>query len=115
MKDEREILTPHTKGMSVLCVHRNKMEESTWEGGHSRSCGLRGHLRQGDEQTGALHLLPSQEMAVDLEQGPAPLGHAASRGHFLFGVFRRRLQALAHGWDVASRLQRQQELLTCKR
>ncbi|XP_040109571.1 Fanconi anemia group A protein isoform X2 [Oryx dammah] len=52
-----------------------------------------------------------QEMAADLEQGPVPLGH----GHFLFGVFRRRLQALTHGWDVASRLQRQQELLTCKR
>uniref|UniRef100_A0A452DQA2 FA complementation group A n=1 Tax=Capra hircus TaxID=9925 RepID=A0A452DQA2_CAPHI len=56
-----------------------------------------------------------QEMAADLEQGPAPLGHAAPHGHFLFGVFRRRLQALTHGWDVASRLQRQQELLTCKR
>nr|XP_020740950.1 Fanconi anemia group A protein [Odocoileus virginianus texanus] len=56
-----------------------------------------------------------QEMAADLEQCPAPLGHAASRGHFLFGVFHRRLQALAHGWDVASRLQRQRELLTCKR
>ncbi|XP_066875586.1 Fanconi anemia group A protein isoform X3 [Kogia breviceps] len=56
-----------------------------------------------------------QEMAADLEQGPAPLGHAAPRGHFLFGVFCRRLQALARGWDVASRLQRQRELLTCKR
>ncbi|XP_029058948.1 Fanconi anemia group A protein isoform X3 [Monodon monoceros] len=56
-----------------------------------------------------------QEMAADLEQGPAPLGHAAPRGHFLFGVFCRRLQALARGWDVASRLQRQQELLMCKR
>ncbi|XP_036690665.1 Fanconi anemia group A protein isoform X3 [Balaenoptera musculus] len=56
-----------------------------------------------------------QEMAADLEQGPAPLGHAAPRGHFLFGVFCRRLQALARGWDVASRLQRQRELLMCKR
>ncbi|KAI4534166.1 hypothetical protein MG293_015026 [Ovis ammon polii] len=56
-----------------------------------------------------------QEMAADLQQGPAPLGHAAPHGHFLFGVFHRRLQALTHGWDVASRLQRQQELLTCKR
>ncbi|XP_024591394.1 LOW QUALITY PROTEIN: Fanconi anemia group A protein [Neophocaena asiaeorientalis asiaeorientalis] len=56
-----------------------------------------------------------QEMAADLEQGPAPLGHAAPRGHFVFGVFCRRLQALARGWDVASRLRRQQELLTCKR
>ncbi|KAB0384997.1 hypothetical protein FD755_006914 [Muntiacus reevesi] len=56
-----------------------------------------------------------QEMCADLEQGPASLGHAASREHFLFGVFHRRLQALAHGWDVASRLQRQRELLTCKR
>uniref|UniRef100_A0A4W2E7D8 FA complementation group A n=1 Tax=Bos indicus x Bos taurus TaxID=30522 RepID=A0A4W2E7D8_BOBOX len=56
-----------------------------------------------------------QEMAADLEQGPAPLGHAAPHGHFLFGVFRRRLQALTHGWDMASRLQRQRELLTCKR
>ncbi|XP_057390983.1 Fanconi anemia group A protein isoform X2 [Balaenoptera acutorostrata] len=56
-----------------------------------------------------------QEMAADLEQGPAPLGRAAPRGHFLFGVFCRRLQALARGWDVASRLQRQRELLMCKR
>ncbi|XP_028333816.1 Fanconi anemia group A protein isoform X7 [Physeter macrocephalus] len=56
-----------------------------------------------------------QEMAADLEQGPAPLGHAAPRGHFLFGVFCRRLQALARGWDAASRLQRQRELLMCKR
>nr|XP_030705229.1 Fanconi anemia group A protein isoform X5 [Globicephala melas] len=56
-----------------------------------------------------------QEMAAGLEQGPARLGHAAPRGHFLFGVFCRRLQALARGWDVASRLQRQQELLMCKR
>ncbi|XP_057569459.1 Fanconi anemia group A protein isoform X4 [Hippopotamus amphibius kiboko] len=56
-----------------------------------------------------------QEMAADLEQGPAPPGHAVAREHFLFGVFRRRLQALAGGWDVASRLQRQRELLTCKR
>ncbi|XP_059856171.1 Fanconi anemia group A protein isoform X1 [Delphinus delphis] len=56
-----------------------------------------------------------QEMAAGLEQGPARLGHAAPQGHFLFGVFCRRLQALARGWDVASRLQRQQELLMCKR
>uniref|UniRef100_A0A8C6D8Y4 FA complementation group A n=1 Tax=Moschus moschiferus TaxID=68415 RepID=A0A8C6D8Y4_MOSMO len=56
-----------------------------------------------------------QEMVADLEQGPAPLGHTTPHGHFLFGVFRRRLQALTHGWDMASRLQRQQELLTCKR
>ncbi|XP_036998687.2 Fanconi anemia group A protein [Artibeus jamaicensis] len=57
-----------------------------------------------------------QEMAADLEQGLAvPHGHAASRGHFLFRVFRSRLRALAGGQDLASRLQRQQELLLCKR
>ncbi|XP_058384481.1 Fanconi anemia group A protein isoform X4 [Diceros bicornis minor] len=57
-----------------------------------------------------------QEMAVDLEQGPvAPYGHSSSRGHFLFGVFRRRLRALASGWDVATHLRRQRELLMCKR
>uniref|UniRef100_A0A671EW50 FA complementation group A n=1 Tax=Rhinolophus ferrumequinum TaxID=59479 RepID=A0A671EW50_RHIFE len=57
-----------------------------------------------------------QEMAVDLEQGPtAPHGRPPSGGHLLFGVFCRRLQALASGWDVASRLQRQRELLTYKR
>ncbi|KAM7058376.1 Fanconi anemia group A protein isoform 2-T2 [Molossus nigricans] len=57
-----------------------------------------------------------QEMAADLEQGPVMAqGHAPSRGHFLFGVFCRRLQALAGGGDVASHLQRQRELLTCKR
>ncbi|XP_036922347.1 Fanconi anemia group A protein [Sturnira hondurensis] len=57
-----------------------------------------------------------QEMAADLEQGPAvPHGPAASRGHFLFQVFRSRLQALAGGQDLASRLRRQRELLLCKR
>ncbi|XP_029782166.1 Fanconi anemia group A protein [Suricata suricatta] len=57
-----------------------------------------------------------QEMAADLEQGPvAPRGCSPPPGHFLFGVFRRRLQALASGWDVATRLQRQQLLLTCQR
>ncbi|XP_070119293.1 Fanconi anemia group A protein isoform X6 [Equus przewalskii] len=57
-----------------------------------------------------------QEMAADLEQGPAaPYSHSSSRGHFLFRVFRRRLQALASGWDVAARLRRQQELLMYKR
>lgn len=56
-----------------------------------------------------------QEMAVDLKQGPAvPHGRAPSGGHILFGVFHRRLQALASGWDVASRLQRQRELLMYK-
>ncbi|KAM5207637.1 Fanconi anemia group A protein isoform 2-T2 [Hipposideros larvatus] len=56
-----------------------------------------------------------QEMAVDLKQGPAvPHGPAPSGGHILFGVFHRRLQALASGWDVASRLQRQRELLMYK-
>ena len=51
-------------------------------------------------------------MAADLEQGPvAPQRCSPSQGHFLFRVFRRRLQALASGWDVAARLQRQQELL----
>ncbi|XP_054426243.1 Fanconi anemia group A protein [Pteronotus mesoamericanus] len=56
-----------------------------------------------------------QEMAADLEQSPAePHGPAASRGHFLFRVFHRRLQALAGGWDLASLLQRQRELLLYK-
>ncbi|XP_015984419.2 Fanconi anemia group A protein isoform X2 [Rousettus aegyptiacus] len=57
-----------------------------------------------------------QEMVVDLEQGPAaPLGPPPSGGHFLFRIFRRRLQALASSWDVASRLQRQRELLMYRR
>ncbi|XP_077610266.1 Fanconi anemia group A protein [Crocuta crocuta] len=57
-----------------------------------------------------------QEMAAGLEQGPvAPPGRSPPRGHFLFAVFRRRLQALARGWDVATRLQRQRELLVYKR
>ncbi|KAK1330595.1 hypothetical protein QTO34_010791 [Cnephaeus nilssonii] len=57
-----------------------------------------------------------QEMVADLEQGPVvPHGHAQSRGHFLFRIFRSRLQALAGGWDMASRLQRQRELLMYKR
>ncbi|XP_058565562.1 Fanconi anemia group A protein isoform X3 [Neofelis nebulosa] len=56
-----------------------------------------------------------QEMAAGLEQGPAaPRSCSPPQGHFLFGVFRRRLQALASGWDVAARLQRQRELLVYK-
>lgn len=63
-----------------------------------------------------LDLAVFQEMVVDLEQGPAaPHGPPASRGHFLFRIFRRRLQALPRGWDVASRLQRQRELLMYRR
>nr|XP_058135528.1 Fanconi anemia group A protein isoform X2 [Dasypus novemcinctus] len=59
-----------------------------------------------------------QEMVADLEldrAGGARGGRAPARGHFLFGVFRRRLQALGRGPSVASRLGRQQELLTYKR
>ncbi|XP_044111456.1 Fanconi anemia group A protein isoform X1 [Neovison vison] len=57
-----------------------------------------------------------QEMAADLEQGPAASQSGCpSQGHFLFRVFRSRLQALAGGWDVAARLQRQRELLVYKR
>lgn len=68
------------------------------------------------ESTGGLSLAFSQEMAAELEQGLAvPHGRTASRGHFLFRVFRSRLQALAGGPDLASCLQRQQELLLYKR
>uniref|UniRef100_G1TF41 FA complementation group A n=1 Tax=Oryctolagus cuniculus TaxID=9986 RepID=G1TF41_RABIT len=59
-----------------------------------------------------------QELAIDLElqQGPAvPPGHAPSRGHFLYAVFRGRLQTLASSGDVAARLERELELLLCKR
>ncbi|XP_026932254.1 Fanconi anemia group A protein isoform X2 [Acinonyx jubatus] len=56
-----------------------------------------------------------QEMAAGLERGPgAPRSRSPPQGHFLFGVFRRRLQALASGWDVAARLRRQRELLVYK-
>ncbi|XP_047566030.1 Fanconi anemia group A protein isoform X4 [Lutra lutra] len=56
-----------------------------------------------------------QEMVADLEQGPAESQSCRpSQGHFLFRVFRTRLQALAGGWDVAARLQRQRELLVYK-
>ncbi|XP_048210859.1 Fanconi anemia group A protein isoform X2 [Perognathus longimembris pacificus] len=57
-----------------------------------------------------------QEMTVDLEveQGSSAPFHC-SQGHFLFGVFCRRLQALERGGGVASSLRRQQELLMCKR
>ncbi|XP_069320856.1 Fanconi anemia group A protein [Eulemur rufifrons] len=54
-----------------------------------------------------------QEMAVELELERG--GRPPSRAHFLFRVFRTRLQALPSGWDVAAGLQRQQELLMCKR
>lgn len=77
---------------------------------------LPSHLGTEIEVCERLVLAFFQEMAVDLEQGPtAPHGRPPSGGHLLFGVFCRRLQALASGWDVASRLQRQQELLTYKR
>ncbi|XP_037864027.1 Fanconi anemia group A protein isoform X4 [Chlorocebus sabaeus] len=59
-----------------------------------------------------------QEMVADLElqQDPSvPLGHTPSQGHFLFGIFCRRLQALTSGWSVAASLQRQRELLMYKR
>ncbi|XP_031513872.1 Fanconi anemia group A protein isoform X5 [Papio anubis] len=59
-----------------------------------------------------------QEMVADLElqQDPSvPLGHTPSQGHFLFGIFGRRLQALTSGWNVAASLQRQRELLMYKR
>uniref|UniRef100_A0A2I3G8R0 FA complementation group A n=1 Tax=Nomascus leucogenys TaxID=61853 RepID=A0A2I3G8R0_NOMLE len=59
-----------------------------------------------------------QEMVADLElqQDPlVPLGHTPSQGHFLFGIFRRRLQALTSGWSMAASLQRQRELLMYKR
>nr|XP_054311439.1 Fanconi anemia group A protein isoform X3 [Pongo pygmaeus] len=59
-----------------------------------------------------------QEMVADLELEQdlsVPLGHTPSQGHFLFGIFRRRLQALTSGWSVAASLQRQRELLMYKR
>ncbi|XP_055220557.2 Fanconi anemia group A protein isoform X11 [Gorilla gorilla gorilla] len=59
-----------------------------------------------------------QEMVADLELQQdlsVPLGHTPSQGHFLFEIFRRRLQALTSGWSVAASLQRQRELLMYKR
>uniref|UniRef100_A0A8C6H794 Fanconi anemia, complementation group A n=1 Tax=Mus spicilegus TaxID=10103 RepID=A0A8C6H794_MUSSI len=59
-----------------------------------------------------------QEIALDLEldQGSAvPHGCSTPQSHFLFRVFRRRLQALARPDSMATSLRRQQELLTCKR
>ncbi|KAL4685492.1 hypothetical protein H8959_001089 [Pygathrix nigripes] len=59
-----------------------------------------------------------QEMVAELElqQDPSvPFGHTPSQGHFLFGIFCRRLQALTSGWSVAASLQRQRELLMYKR
>ncbi|XP_078214152.1 Fanconi anemia group A protein isoform X15 [Callithrix jacchus] len=59
-----------------------------------------------------------QEMAADLElqQDPsASPGHSPSKGHFLYGIFHRRLQGLISGWGVAASLQRQRELLMYKR
>nr|XP_013005009.1 Fanconi anemia group A protein isoform X13 [Cavia porcellus] len=51
-----------------------------------------------------------QEMAADLE-----LGCPVSQGHFVFGVFHRRLEALSSERGVADSLWRQQEILMCKR
>ncbi|XP_032140639.1 Fanconi anemia group A protein isoform X3 [Sapajus apella] len=59
-----------------------------------------------------------QEMAADLElqQDPSvPPSHSPSQGHFLYGIFHRRLQALISGWGVAASLRRQRELLMYKR
>ncbi|KAK2085766.1 hypothetical protein P7K49_037066 [Saguinus oedipus] len=58
-----------------------------------------------------------KEMAADLElqQDPSvPPGHSPSKGHFLYGIFHRRLQALVSGWGMAASLQRQRELLMYK-
>uniref|UniRef100_H0WQV8 FA complementation group A n=1 Tax=Otolemur garnettii TaxID=30611 RepID=H0WQV8_OTOGA len=54
-----------------------------------------------------------QDMAMELEMQWG--GHSPPQGHFLFAVFRSRLQALPSSWDVADQLQRQQEVLMCKR
>ncbi|XP_028608601.1 Fanconi anemia group A protein [Grammomys surdaster] len=58
-----------------------------------------------------------QEMAVDLEldQGSAEPHGCSPQSHFLFRVFRRRLQALARADSMATSLRRQQEVLMCKR
>ncbi|XP_076772130.1 Fanconi anemia group A protein isoform X2 [Arvicanthis niloticus] len=59
-----------------------------------------------------------QEMAVDLEldQGSAvPHGCSTPQSHFLFRVFRSRLQALARADSMATSLRRQQEVLIYKR
>ncbi|XP_052023161.1 Fanconi anemia group A protein isoform X2 [Apodemus sylvaticus] len=58
-----------------------------------------------------------QEMSVDLEldQGSVPGGGSTPQSHFLFRVFRRRLQALSRPDSTAASLRRQQELLLCKR
>ncbi|XP_033075308.1 Fanconi anemia group A protein isoform X4 [Trachypithecus francoisi] len=59
-----------------------------------------------------------QEMVAELElqQDPSvPFSHTPSQGHFLFGIFCRRLQALTSGWSMAASLQRQRELLMYKR
>ncbi|XP_077888972.1 Fanconi anemia group A protein isoform X3 [Ictidomys tridecemlineatus] len=75
----------------------NHLESSGWvPGGHTGSGDLLSRL---------------QEMVLDLEleQG------AATQGHFVFSVLRSRLQPLAGGAGVATSLQRQQELLACRR
>uniref|UniRef100_A0A8C5Z4K5 FA complementation group A n=1 Tax=Marmota marmota marmota TaxID=9994 RepID=A0A8C5Z4K5_MARMA len=75
----------------------NHLESSGWvPGGHTGSGDLLSRL---------------QEMVLDLEleQG------ATTQGHFVFSVLRSRLQPLAGGAGVATSLQRQQELLACRR
>ncbi|KAF7469344.1 Hypothetical predicted protein [Marmota monax] len=75
----------------------NHLESSGWvPGGHTGSGDLLSRL---------------QEMLLDLEleQG------ATTQGHFVFSVLRSRLQPLAGGAGVATSLQRQQELLACRR
>ncbi|KAM9607915.1 LOW QUALITY PROTEIN: Fanconi anemia group A protein [Trichechus inunguis] len=52
-----------------------------------------------------------QEMVAELELGRS----GAARGHFLFQIFCRRLQALGNMSTVAAHLQRQRELLLHKR
>ncbi|XP_037671434.1 Fanconi anemia group A protein isoform X3 [Choloepus didactylus] len=59
-----------------------------------------------------------QEMVTDLElerAGAAGGAQPRPRGHFLFGIFHTRLQALGSGSTVASRLLREQELLMYRR
>lgn len=54
-------------------------------------------------------------MDLELDQGSAVPRGCSSQSHFLFRVFRRRLQALAKPDSMATSLRRQQELLVCKR
>lgn len=109
-------LTPHPCGDNLSQAHLSR--SPTEFHGDQRTFLPSFMFSDTSEIEGGLGPAFFQEMAMDLEldQGSAvPRGCSTPESHFLFRVFRGRLQALARPGSMATSLRRQQELLICKR